>query len=178
MARTPKDPRTPDGHGTRGHGPDGGEPFVTRRDMAGWIGGVGAPAAAGSAGRGRWPGERLGLAQSGPTSMAGWGRRVLAVVVDWFLAGLLSAWWFGAHPLATLAIFAALQVLLVWLFGTTPGKLLARIQIVRLGGAALIGPARPLLRTVLLCLVVPVVLVDPDGRGLHDRLAGTVQIRM
>ena len=34
-----------------------------------------------------------------------------------------------------------------------------------------------LARTILLCLVVPAVVWDSDGRGLHDRVAGTAIVR-
>ena len=34
-----------------------------------------------------------------------------------------------------------------------------------------------LARTVLLCLVIPAVVWDSDGRGLHDRVAGTAIVR-
>jgi uncharacterized RDD family membrane protein YckC len=33
------------------------------------------------------------------------------------------------------------------------------------------------IRTVLLCLVIPPVVYDADGRGLHDRAAGTIVLR-
>jgi uncharacterized RDD family membrane protein YckC len=32
-------------------------------------------------------------------------------------------------------------------------------------------------RTVLLCLVIPAFIWDRDGRGLHDKAAGTVVVR-
>ena len=32
-------------------------------------------------------------------------------------------------------------------------------------------------RTVLLCLVVPAVVTDGYGRGLHDKIAGTLILR-
>jgi uncharacterized RDD family membrane protein YckC len=140
--------------------------------MAGWVGGTPRPDT-----QGRWPGERLGLAQQGPTAMAGWGRRILAIVIDWFIALTVSNLWFEAHPFATLGFFALMQVLLVGLLGTTLGKRLAGIQVVRVGGA-MTGLWKALIRTVLLVLVVPPFLIDGDGRGLHDRLAGTVEIRM
>ena len=40
-----------------------------------------------------------------------------------------------------------------------------------------VGPRRSLIRAVLLCLGIPPLIVDRDGRGLHDRLAGTVIVR-
>ena len=43
------------------------------------------------------------------------------------------------------------------------------------GGAA--GGWRAVVRTALLCLLVPALLVDADGRGLHDRLTGTAVVR-
>ena len=36
---------------------------------------------------------------------------------------------------------------------------------------------RPIVRTALLCLVVPAVIADADQRGLHDRVAATVLVR-
>ncbi|MFC7402180.1 RDD family protein [Citricoccus sp. GCM10030269] len=134
-----------------------------------------SPADNGSSGQ--WPGERLGLARQGPASLAGWGRRILALVIDWFLAVMISTLWFHGHPMATLGIFAAMHVLFLSLLGTTLGKRLAGIQVVRVGGA-MTGPWKAIVRTVLLCVVVPPLLIDRDGRGLHDRLAGTVEIRM
>jgi len=32
-------------------------------------------------------------------------------------------------------------------------------------------------RSALLCLVIPAVVWDRDGRGLHDTAAGTVLVR-
>jgi uncharacterized RDD family membrane protein YckC len=33
------------------------------------------------------------------------------------------------------------------------------------------------IRTALLVLVLPAVLMDRDGRGLHDKAAGTIVVR-
>lgn len=140
--------------------------------MAGWVGGTERPGQLG-----RWPGDRLGLAEEGPTSMAGWGQRLLALFIDYVVPTLVSNLWFQGHPLVTLGIFFVLQALFVGVLGTTIGKRLVRIQVVRVGGAAT-GLPKALLRTSLLCLLVPPLIIDGDGRGLHDRLAGTVQIRM
>ena len=148
------------------------ERLITRRDMAGWVGG------SERAGQlGRWPGERLGLAKEGPTSMAGWGRRVLALGIDWVIPAPVSNAWFPGHSPVTPGLFVLLQTLGVGLLGTTIGKRVAGIQIVRVGGD-MTGLPKALLRTVLLCLVVPPLVIDGAGRGLHDRVAGPVQIRM
>ena len=39
------------------------------------------------------------------------------------------------------------------------------------------GPLPALVRTALLCLVLPAVVYDRDQRGLHDRAAATVLVR-
>jgi uncharacterized RDD family membrane protein YckC len=140
--------------------------------MAGWVGGTERRGQLG-----RWPGDRLGLAKEGPTSMAGWGRRVLALVIDWFIPALVSNVWFQGESLVTLGLFVLLHTVGIGLLGTTIGKRLVGIQVVRVGGD-LTGLPKALLRTVLLCLLVPPLVIDGDGRGLHDRVAGTVQIRM
>jgi uncharacterized RDD family membrane protein YckC len=41
-----------------------------------------------------------------------------------------------------------------------------------------IGILRPVIRTLLIVLVIPAVIWDSDQRGLHDRMAGTVLIRV
>ena len=40
------------------------------------------------------------------------------------------------------------------------------------------GPLWAFVRVLLLILVVPTIVVSTDGRAAHDRIAGTVQIRM
>jgi uncharacterized RDD family membrane protein YckC len=51
------------------------------------------------------------------------------------------------------------------------------VHVVRLGGTPA-GPLAALVRTLLLCLVIPAVIFDPDQRGLHDKAAKTVLVRM
>ena len=148
------------------------EPLITRRDLAGWVDGPGGGLAGG-----RWPGDLLGLPEHGPTSMATAARRAVALVIDWFLALRASRLPFDSDAIATLLVFAAMHVLGLTLLATTVGKAVCRIQVVRVGGRPA-GLPRILLRTALLCLVLPAVVVGPDGRGMHDKLADTVEIRM
>jgi hypothetical protein len=35
-----------------------------------------------------------------------------------------------------------------------------------------------LIRTALICLVIPAVVYDDDGRGVHDRIANTRVLRV
>ncbi len=104
------------------------------------------------------------------------GRRLVAVTVDWLACLLVSATFFGGDAWATLGVFAALQVLTVGTVGASPGHALLGLRVQRASGGWA-GPLPALVRTVLLCLVVPAVVFDRDQRGLHDRAAGTVLVR-
>lgn len=116
----------------------------------------------------------------GPGAVARLGRRLIALMVDWLACLVISSAFFHANSWATLAVFAVIQVLTVGTLGTSPGHRLLRMRVVRAEGARRgqpPGPLAALVRTVLLCLVVPAVVYDLDHRGLHDRAAGTVLIR-
>jgi hypothetical protein len=52
----------------------------------------------------------------------------------------------------------------------------ARIRCVSIADGGAIGIPRALLRGVLLALVIPAVISDGDGRGVHDRVAGSVMV--
>ncbi|MFC4030243.1 RDD family protein [Streptomyces polygonati] len=127
-------------------------------------------------------GERLGLPEEGPGSIAPVGRRLVAVFIDWILCvliayGLIAHRDYNASNPWALALFAALSLVSLALVGSTPGKRLLRLRVVRLDGGRLL-PLGVLIRTVLLLLVVPAVIWDRDTRGLHDKAAGAVQIRI
>lgn len=127
-------------------------------------------------------GEQLGLPQEGPGSIARPGRRLGALAVDWGLCLLIAygliadSYNQAAQVWAPLVLFA-LTVLTVGTIGFTPGKRLFGLRVVALGTGR-VNPLRTLLRTVLLFLAIPPLIWDRDGRGLHDRMAGTVEIRL
>jgi uncharacterized RDD family membrane protein YckC len=144
---------------------------VDRRDIGSWLSGPD------TSGISKYPGERLGLPESGRGSIARAGRRIVAIVIDWTLALLISNFLFSGDSWATLAVFAAEQILLIGTLGYSIGHRVMGIQVVRLGGTPA-GPLAALVRTLLLCLVIPAVIFDPDQRGLHDKAAKTVLVRM
>ncbi|MGD6751548.1 RDD family protein [Streptomyces sp. BH105] len=126
-------------------------------------------------------GEQLGLPEHGPGSVARPGRRIGALVVDWALCmliayGLVTHGYNQATGNWALLIFFALGVLTVGTIGCTPGKRLFGLRVVSEAGGRL-GIGRVLARTVLLCVAIPALIWDRDGRGLHDRVAKAVQVR-
>ncbi|MFI1563307.1 RDD family protein [Streptomyces sp. NPDC020490] len=127
-------------------------------------------------------GEQLGLPEEGPGSIARPGRRLGALAVDWGLC-LLIAYGLVTHGYDrstgnwALLVFFVLGALTVGTVGFTPGKRLFGLRVVALDTGR-VQPLRALLRTALLCLAVPALIWDRDGRGLHDRLARTVEVRI
>ena len=123
-----------------------------------------------------YPGEKFGLPEEGPRSVAGMGRRVGALLIDWAICTLIAVALFH-DQYWTLAVFAVQDYLLTALTGLTIGKRLAGIRVVRLDGKP-VGLLWGLVRTVLLLTVIPPLVTDRDLRGLHDRAANTIVVRL
>jgi hypothetical protein len=142
------------------------------RRMGDWLTGVLTPR-----GESEYPGEDLGLPEEGPRSVARMGRRIAALCIDWVLC-LLIATAISRHPqYLTIVIFAAEVYLLTALTGFTVGKRLVGIRVARLDGKP-VGFVWALVRTILLLTVIAPLVNDADLRGLHDRAANTVVIKM
>ncbi|WP_217237139.1 RDD family protein [Streptomyces sp. AC555_RSS877] len=127
-------------------------------------------------------GEQLGLPEEGPGSIARPGRRLGAIAVDWGLClliayGLITQGYDQATSNWALLLFFLLGALTVGTVGFTPGKRLFGLRVVA-ADTGRVSPVRALLRTALLCLAIPALIWDRDGRGLHDRLARTVEVRI
>ncbi|MFC7492020.1 MULTISPECIES: RDD family protein [unclassified Knoellia] len=129
-----------------------------------------------------YAGQHLGMPASGPGSMAPLWRRALGLLVDWLIAQLVSVLAFGAElgsggaqAFVPLGVLAVVNVLSITAFAATPGQAIVRLQVlqVRPGSFSL----QVVIRTLLLCLFVPAVLTDRNGRGFHDAAAGTVIVR-
>ncbi len=102
--------------------------------------------------------------------------------MDWGLCvliayGLITDGYGQATSNWALLLFFVLGVLTVGTVGFTPGKRLFGLRVVALESGT-VNPLRALLRTALLCVAIPALIWDRDGRGLHDRLAQTVEVRI
>jgi len=111
---------------------------------------------------------------------ATWGRRILALCVDWVaclavVEGLVAAGLIAGNPngLGTLALFVVESALFTATVGGSFGKLATRLRVVRKDDPSVpVSLLRALVRSALVALVVP-PLFTFDGRGLHDMAAGT-----
>jgi len=148
-----------------------------------------APAAAGAASTGTtqltaqpasqapdYPGQRFGLPERGPGSVASMPRRVLALFIDWLLS-MLIAYWLTRSQGWTIAIFAVEVYVLTATTGFTVGKRLVGIRTIRTNGGP-VGFRWALVRTAILLTVIPPLLTDRDLRGMHDRASDTIVIRV
>ncbi|MDH6227291.1 putative RDD family membrane protein YckC [Streptomyces sp. MJP52] len=157
------------------------ESVDNRQALGSWLSGPRAAAEDAGVDFG-YRGQQLGLPEQGPGSVARPGRRLGALAVDWALCmliayGLITDGYGQATGNWALLIFFALGVLTVGTLGFTPGKRLFGLRVVAVSSGTVV-PWRAALRTVLLCLAIPAMVWDRDGRGLHDRLAGTVEVRV
>jgi len=116
-------------------------------------------------------------------SVAGFGRRLAGVAIDWLLAYVITLGFLGLGALGGPTIgwwvwltWAAITVVLTGLFGMTPGMVAVGIRVARVDMAAVVG-FRAVLRTILLGLVLPAVIRDGDGCGWHDRASQTIVVR-
>ena len=123
-----------------------------------------------------YPGERLGLPASGAGSVAGVGRRLGALLIDWLLCEIIAISVFR-NQFLTIAVFAVEVYVLTALTGFTVGKRLLGMRVARLDGKP-VGLLWALVRTLLFLAVVPPLVFDADQRGLHDKAANTVVIRI
>ncbi|MHA7306437.1 RDD family protein [Arthrobacter sp. TMN-49] len=144
--------------------------MVERKDIGSWLSGPDTSNIS------KFPGERLGLPESGRDSMARAGRRIIALCIDWGLSYLIAAAFFDAHPNAILAIFAVEQMVLVGTLGYSVGHRIMGITVRRLDGGPP-GLLAGMVRALLLCLVIPAIIVDADHRGLHDKAMKTILVR-
>jgi uncharacterized RDD family membrane protein YckC len=130
-----------------------------------------------------YPGQRLGLPEDGPGSVASWGRRFLALAVDWFASMMVARLLFGPEvfgqgpeQFTTMGVLVVEMSLFTVLLGGSFGQLATRLAVVRVDRRP-VNLLQALLRSGLICLVVPPLVFNRDNRGLHDLAVGTVVVR-
>lgn len=123
-----------------------------------------------------YPGERLGLPQTGPRSVGRLGRRLAALAIDWGIGVVISLAFFRYEAWAIYLFFVLANVLFIPTIGGSIGHRLLGMRVVPIAGGY-VGWWRPLVRTGLLCLVIPALVWDSDQRGFHDKVAQTVLLR-
>lgn len=131
-------------------------------------------------------GARLGLPADGSGSLAPTGRRVLAYAIDAIASALVAALFVRHHGQSGVAAhapgawslipFALDYIGGLLLAGRTLGMRLTGLRVVRVDAVLAVGPIRAVARTALLALLIPALVFDRDGRGLHDRLTETAVI--
>ena len=137
-------------------------------------------------------GERLGLPADGQASLAPGGTRLLALIIDSFASILIAALFVAAThrhdhdrslssrlpgSWSLIPLFDD-YVLGMLLAGQTLGMRVCRVRIIRVDEQQEpVNPWRAVVRTVLLFLLIPAVIWDKDGRGLHERYSDTAVVR-
>lgn len=108
---------------------------------------------------------------------AGTGRRFLALMIDWLMCLLISGLaGFGSRSISTLVIFFIEVSILTTLQQASAGQRILRLRVVDFTNYGIVPAKKILIRTFLICLVLPAVFTR-DGRGLHDWVANSVVVR-
>jgi len=131
-----------------------------------------------------YPGETLGLPETGRGALATWGSRITALMIDWGASMIVAVAAFGVGVLREggwrawmiLTVFFVQKSILTALAGGSFGQIIAKLEVVRLEGGGL-GWWRSLARTAMICLVLPAVVIGAERRGLDDLVLGTVVVR-
>lgn len=119
---------------------------------------------------------------------AGWGRRILALVVDWFactfvvilVLGGVEEWSESRYSgFYVLGLFVLESAAFIAMVGGSFGQVATRLRVVRADGDPRpLDPLRALARQALIALVIPPLVYRPDGRGLHDLAAGSATVTL
>lgn len=157
------------------------------RPLGSWLSGS---QPGGDAGPNDYPGQRLGLPESGPGSISGFMRRIAALLIDWFIAyglvgllvalGLMDQQTFLYTPLGSTSIavvWVVLGIISVRLFGFTPGQLALGLRVASIDNRIHVGLGRATVRGILVFFVIPALFTDSDLRGYQDRFTGTAVVR-
>jgi len=108
------------------------------------------------------------------------GKRILALIFDWVSAILVVQvipngpdYGTQSNSLLTLLVFAIEVTLFTWMMGSSFGQRIVGIRVKDLIKDSNPTLVQSLIRTLLIVVLIPPLLADAEGRGLHDRIAKT-----
>ncbi|TSA21984.1 MAG: RDD family protein [Actinomycetales bacterium] len=109
--------------------------------------------------------------------IVGLGRRFLALAIDWAMCSVIASLvGFESKSLTVLVLFFVEVSILTTLQQSSAGQRILKIRVVDFTNRGIVPPLKILLRTFLICLVLPAVFTR-EGRGLHDWITNSVVVR-
>ena len=112
-------------------------------------------------------------------------KRILALIFDWGAAILVVQvipngpdYGTQSNSLLTLIVFATEVTLFTWMMGSSFGQRIVGLRVIDFYSDSNPTFVQSVFRTFLIVLLVPPLLADAEGRGLHDRLAKTKIIKI
>lgn len=169
--------------------------MAPREDLGSWL--EGTPGGGGADGEPEDRPRRAGTLRRLVALAVDWTLSLSVSGAFWPDPESLAPRFLSGDSVATLAVFAVSTTVLVATLGSTVGHLLLGLRVVAVadrepgapggrparsapaGAGPRVGPGfrAALVRTALLCLVVPAAVWDRDGRGMHDVAARTAVVR-
>lgn len=109
------------------------------------------------------------------------GRRFLAITIDWLMSWAVGSIFFEQNqgrPFWIALVFFLQIFILTSTTGASAGQRLLKLRVLRYPELEPLGIGTTLLRTLLILLVIPAVVYDNEGRGLHDRIVGSAVMQV
>ena len=130
------------------------------------------------------PGQRLGFPEHGRGSLATWGQRLTALVLDWAISmGLATLITWGAvlngigpERFGIMVVFFLEKSVFTALTGSSLGQTIVGIGVTRIDGSAIPWWAA-VVRTAMICLVIPAGVIGEDRRSLNDMMLRAVVVQ-
>ena len=131
-----------------------------------------------------YPGQRLGFPEHGRGSLATWGQRLTALVLDWAISmGLATLITWGAvlngigpERFGIMVVFFLEKSVFTALTGSSLGQTIVGIGVTRIDGTAIPWWAA-VVRTLMICLVIPAAVIGEDRRSLNDMMLRAVVVK-
>ena len=131
-----------------------------------------------------YPGQRLGFPEHGRGSLATWGQRLTALVLDWAISmGLATLITWGAvlngigpERFGIMVVFFLEKSVFTALTGSSLGQTIVGIGVTRIDGSAIPWWAA-VVRTAMICLVIPAGVIGEDRRSLNDMMLRAVVVQ-